>query len=179
VSSSSNNNSSTVSQKPAVAADQSTLTPEQVIEALRALRGQIPEFVLLPNDRAWQQLRRNARIDVVLVHEGVNAVGAADLVRSFVGATPEELRQAEDEDIRWAVAEGEIRTFLRGVVAANLIRRQRIGKAVKAAYRLSRTLVQKEEFAHLLPHVETMFRIVNRKPRPAKPAPPPDEAVKK
>lgn len=170
--------SSSVSQKPAAATadDKPMVTPEQVIEQLRVLREQIPEFVHLPNNREWKRLRRAAKVDVELVQEAVSAVGAADVVRTVLGNTQEEFRQAEDESARWLAVETEFRSVLRGVTAANLIRRERIAKAARQAYRLGRTLVEQEEFAHLLPHVDAMFRIKNRKR--AKPAPPPEDLKK-
>ena len=147
---------SSVSQKPAAAGDKPMLTPEQVIEQLRALREQIPEFVHLPNNREWKQLQRAARVDVELVQEAVSAVGAADVVQTILGNTQEEFRLAEDESARWSAVETELRSVLRGVTAGNLIRRQRVAKAVLQAYRLGRALVRQAEFAHLLPHVEAM-----------------------
>jgi hypothetical protein len=176
MSSNSSINSSIVSQKPAASADTPMLTPEQVIEQLRALRSQIPEFVEPPDGQQMRKLRDAARPTVELVHESVNAIGASEFVREFIGSTPDDLRHVEDEASRWTSVETEIRSLLGGVVASNLIRRQRVAKAVKEAYNLSRTLVQQERYAHLRAHVDTMFRRHNRKR--AKPAPPPDDQKK-
>jgi hypothetical protein len=163
-----NNISSSLSQKPAAAADEKPmLTPEQFIEQLHALREQIPEFVRLPNSRELAKLRSATRVTTDLTLEAVNAVGTVEVVRDFVGSTPEELRQAQDESSRWTSAENELRLVLRGVSAANVIRRHRIARAVQQAYTISRTLAGREQFSDLVPHVETMTRIKRRRTKPA------------
>lgn len=150
------------------------LTPEQVIEQLRVLRAQIPEFVQLPNNRQLREIKRMARVNVEFAREAINAVGASDVVQNVIGNSPDELHLAEDEASRWTAVETELRSMLRGVVAANLVRRQRIGKAVLQAYRISRALVQQEDHADLLPHVESMSRLPKygrRRAKAAEPAP--------
>jgi hypothetical protein len=67
-----------------------------------------------------------------------------------------------DVHARWAVVESELRSVLRGVSAANLVRRHRLGLVVMQAYNVSRQLVRQEEHSHLLQHVEAMSRL--RKP---------------
>jgi hypothetical protein len=157
------------------------LTPEEAIELLRGLQQRIPEFVQLPKDRRTEQYRRVARLNPEFAREAFNAVGASDIVQTFIGNTPEELHQAEDEMARWTVVRNELRKLLRGVDAAILVRRQRIGLAAIQAYTVSRQLVQRGEHAQeLLPHVERMKQLprygrrrVKRaaEPQPAAPAP--------
>lgn len=146
------------------------LTPEQVIEQLRALRERIPDFVLLPNDRQLKQIRRVANLDIEFAHEAIHSVGASDIVQTVIGNTPDELYEAADEDGRWSAVESELRAMLSGVAAANLVRRQRINLAVQQAYTVSSQLVKLEEHAHLLPHVERMRRLRKLGRRRTKPA---------
>jgi len=152
------------------------LTPEQVVEQLRALRSQIPEFVQLPNNREMRQIRRIARVNVDFAREAMNAVGASAIVQNVIGNTPDELHAAEDEAARWTAVETELRSLLRGVTAANLVRRHRIGEAALQAYHVSRQLVRQEDHSDLLPHVETMSRIPKYGRRRAKSATPADPA---
>ncbi|MGZ5441215.1 MAG: hypothetical protein ACXW5U_08080 [Thermoanaerobaculia bacterium] len=152
------------------------LTPEQVVEQLRVLRDQIPEFVQLPNDRQMRTIRRRASVSVEFAREAINAVGASGTVQHIVGNTPAELHQAGDEIARWTAVETELRAMLRGVSAANTVRRHRLGLAALQVYNVSRELVRQEDHANLLPHVETMRRIPKysrrRKPSAAQPADP-------
>jgi hypothetical protein len=151
--------SSTTKKTAQAATDTPMLTPEQVVEQLRLLQQQIPEFVQLPKSPEMRKIRRLANVDAALAHEGISAVGASSIVQDAVGNTPEELHQAETEIARWAVVESELRSVLRGVSAANLVRRHRLGLVVMQAYNVSRALVRQEEHSHLLQHVEAMSRL--------------------
>ncbi len=162
--------SSTTKNAAAAANGASMLTPEQVVEQLRAMQQQIPEFVQLPKTAEMRKIRRLANVNTELAHEGISAVGASAVVQNAIGNTPEELHQSEMEIGRWAVVESELRSMLRGVSAANLVRRHRLGLVVLQAYNVSRQLVRQEEHAHLLSHVETMTRLRKIGRRRAKPA---------
>jgi len=167
---------STTTKEAAAATDTPMLAPEQVVDQLRVLRQQIPEFVQLPNNRELKQIRRTASLNVDFAHEAINAVGASDIVQSVIGNTPDELHQAEDEAGRWTAVESELRAMLRGVSAANLMRRHRISHAALQAYNVSKQLVRQEDHADLLPHVERMSRLRKFGRRRVKPAEPPQQA---
>ena len=162
--------SSTTANAAEAATDTPMLTPEQVVEQLRVMRQQIPEFVQLSNRREINELRRLARVNPEFAREGIGAVGASPVVQEAIGNTAEDLYQAEDEIARWAVAESELRSMFRGVAAANLVRRHRVGLAVLQAYGVSRQLVRQEEHAHLVPHVQRMSQVRKFGRRRTKPA---------
>lgn len=172
---------SSLSKKTAAAeTDVPMLTPEQVIDQLRALRKQIPEFVQLPNGRELKEMRRLANVNVAFSREAVSAVGASEVVQNVIGNTPDELHQAEDEVARWTPVESELRSMLRGVSAAILVRRHRLGQAAIQTYNVSRQLVRQEDHADLLPHVETMRRLpkYGRRRVKSSAAPPPADPAK-
>jgi hypothetical protein len=152
-------NSTTTKKAAAAATDTAMLTPEQFIEQLRAMQQQLPEFVQLPKLRGIGHIRRVANMATELAHDGIGAISVSETVQSAIGQTAEQMHQAEDEIGRWAVAENEARTLLRGLSAANLVRRHRIGLALMQVYNVSRQLVRQEEHAHLLPHVERMSQV--------------------
>jgi hypothetical protein len=154
----------------ATATELPMLTPEETIELLRGLRQRIPEFVQLSRDRRTEQFRRIARLNPEFSHEAFSAVGASDLVQQFIGNTPDELHQAEDEAARWAAVRSEARALLRGIDAAVLVRRHRIGLAALQAYTVSLQLVKRGEHPHLLPHVERMNQLPRYGRRRVKPA---------
>jgi hypothetical protein len=160
----------TAKEAASAATENPMLGPEQVVEQLRVLRQQIPDFVQLSNAREAQQLRRLARVTAEFAREGIGAVGASPVVQDAIGNTAEDLHRAEDEIARWTVAESELRSLLRGVSAANLVRRHRVGLAVLQAYNVSRQLVRQEEHAQLRPHVERMSRVKRFGRRRNKPA---------
>jgi hypothetical protein len=160
---STNSNSTNEAAAP-VLIDPVMLTPEQVIEQLRTMRQQIPNFVQLPHNRETDALRRLARaISLEFAHEATNAVGVSPVVEGAVGNTPEGMHRDKDLNGRWAAAENEMRSLLRGMSSTNLVLRQRLCRDALQAYNVSRELVKQEEHAHLLPHVEAMRRL--KRPR--------------
>jgi len=152
------------------------LTPEQVIEQLRAIRQQIPNFVQLPNNRQTVALRRLARsITLEFAHEATNAVGVSPIVEAAISNTPEGMYQDKDLAGRWAGAENEMRSLLRGMSSTNLVLRERLCRDALQAYNVSRELAKQKEHAHLLPHVEAMARL-RKVARRAKPSTEPELA---
>jgi hypothetical protein len=148
---------------------QPMLEPEEALEQLRAIQSRIPEFVQPANDRQMKLIRRRAGVSVEFAREAISAVGASDTVQHIVGNTPAELRAAEAEIGRWSAVEAELRAILRGVIAANTMRRERLGLAALQVFNVSRELVRQEDHAELWPHVEAMRRMpkYNRRRKPA------------
>jgi hypothetical protein len=156
--------------------DPPMLSHQEALEQLRVFRERMPEFVQLPNDRALKAMRRKAGVNIDFAREAINAVGTSPVVQGAIGNTQEELLHAEDELNRWTTVEAELRAVVRGVAAANLIRRYRLAQVALQTYNVSRELVRQEEHADLLPHVESMSRLPKfnrrRKATAAKPADP-------
>lgn len=161
--------------------DQPMLAPEQVTDQLRTLQAQIPEYVQPVNDRQMRLIRRRASVNIDFTREAISAVGTSETVQHVVGNTAAEFHAAEDEVGRWATVESELRAMLRGVAAANVVRRERLGLAALQVFNVSRELVRREEHAALRPHVEAMSRIPKynrrRKVSAAKPADPANPPV--
>jgi hypothetical protein len=160
--------------------EQPMLTPEEVIDQVRALRDRIPEFAALSKERLTGHMKRVARLNPEFTREAIGMVGSSDVVQVVIGNTPDDLVQAEDEMTRWSLAESEVRTLLHGMSAANLIRRERIARAALEAYNVSRQLARRAEHGHLAPRVEHMSRLpkygrrrarASAEPQPQLPAP--------
>ena len=167
-------NTTAGTQEPA-----SVVTPDAIVEQLRAIRQQIPEYTQLPIPDA-KAMRRVAHINPDFIDAAINAIGASGTVQNAVGRNEINLRDEQNNASRWTAVEDELRAMLRGVVAANLIRRHRVGLTVLQAYNISRQLVRQKEHADLLPHVQGMRRMnkFGRKRKPiaqtsAEPAPAP------
>lgn len=163
----------------AAAAEDPAVTPEVIVERLRALREHIPEYVQLPAAEA-KSIQAVAGVHPQFAQAAINAIGASSVVLDVVGKTPEELQQEAETSARWSKVEDELRAMLRGVTAANLTRRHRLGKAALLTYALSKSLVRSPEHAALLPHVALMrkanrFGRFNRTvaPQPTPPVPAP------
>lgn len=168
------NQSAVETKNAASAAKDPVVTPEMMVEQLRALREQIPGYVqLAPADS--KAIRTAASVQPEFAQAAINAIGASPTVQGVIGATPEELQQEAELTARWSKVEDELRAMLQGVSSAMLTRRHCIGNAALVTYALSKSLVRTPEHANLLPHVAVM-RNANRTGRPRKstaPAPVP------
>lgn len=154
------------------------LEPEAIIEQLRSLRAQIPDYGPLTVEKS-RALRNVARADSNFTQAAISSVGASEAMRQALGMSADDLRQAVDVSGRWSAVEDELRAMLQGVSAANLRRRHQIGLSSLQAYNIGQQLVRTDEHSDLLPHVSEMRRLKRRKRKPAQPetpaapAPPP------
>jgi hypothetical protein len=151
--------------------------PDTLVAQLRAMRALVPEYMQLPVPEKKALITVAKGTDPDFVQSAINSIGASSNVQQAVGSTPEQVRQDTIDAQSWTVVEEEARSFLNGIVTANLVRRYRIGKTALAAYSIATRLVQQQpEHSDLLPHVETMKRLNRfgkKRPKPAAQAPAP------
>ena len=150
------------------------LSPEQVIEQLRALRDQIP----LPDDALpaipASRRRRLAHVDSQFVVAAINATGASPAVQTALGRTDEELRQESDVSNRWTAVIDEVRALLESLIDANTVRRQRIGLAALQTYKICQQLARDDvQATRLAAHIGEMKKL-NKFGRSRRRAPQPD-----
>jgi hypothetical protein len=151
--------------------DNTIVTPEALVEQLRALLLHIPEYAQLTVPNA-ALLRSAAAANREFVQAAINTVGASPSVQSALGVAPLAMRTEADDVLRWSAVEDQLRAMLKGVAAANLTRRHRLGLTALQAYTISRSLVRKAEHAGLLPYVAEMKRANRFGRKPAKPVVP-------
>jgi hypothetical protein len=132
--------------------------PEEIVDVFRVIREYIPDFGLMA-ESDLVQLRGAAFLDPLFVQASINTVGASPSVANLIGRPSEVLRQETVDAGRWTAVEDELRVTLKGVAAANLVRRHRIGLAALQTYNVARQLVRSKTHAHLLPHVAEMKRL--------------------
>ncbi len=156
-----------------------TLSPEDVVAQLRGLRQQIGEVAPLTK-RQRDTLRAHATIPNSVVQASINAIGASDNVRQALGQPADDVRQLAEEANRWTAVEDELRAMLKGVAAANFIRRQRVGLVSVQAYGISQQLAKDPNNGGLLSHVQEIKRLKGlarrKKPSPQTPQPSPAPA---
>ena len=146
---------------------------DTLVAQLRAMRALIPDYTQLPVLQKKALITVAKSTDPDFVQSAINSIGASNNVQQAVGTTSDELRQDTADAQSWTVVEEEARAFLNGIVAANLVRRYRIGKTALAAYSIATRLVQQQpEHSDLLPHVETMKRLNRFGKKRVKPATP-------
>jgi hypothetical protein len=148
-----------------------TLSPETVVEQLRAIRAQIGEVTPLTS-RQRTTLRSRARASNPILQASINVIGALDNVSQAVGQPAGQVRELQEEANRWTAVEDELRTMLKGVNGANLIRRQRIVLIAAQAANIGAQLARDPANAVLIPHVEEVRRLRSfARRKKAEPAP--------
>ncbi len=165
--------STEVTQNPSPAP--ATLSPEQVVQQLRALRAQIPLPDSLPSMPASRR-RRLAHVDGQFIVAAINATGASPVVQTALGRTDEELRQENDVSGRWTAVIDEVRALLQILVDANTLRRQRIGLAALQTYKICQQLARDDAQAtRLAAHIGEMKRLnkFGRRRKAPQPSPQP------
>ena len=152
------------------------MTPEQVVDALRAIRAQIGEVTPLTAAQR-KLLRRQANTPNPILQASINVIGALDSIAQAVGLPAAEVREMHEEANRWTAVEDELRTLLNGVAGANLVRRQRISLIATQAATIGSTLARSPVHAVLLPHVQEVKRLKSfTRRKKAAPAPAPPQA---
>ena len=155
--------STTVNKTPPAAAEipqqpAPTLTPEEVLEQLRATRARIGEVTpLTPEQR--RLLHNRVRASNAVLQASINVIGAMDSISVAVGQPADDVRQMHEEANRWTAVEDELKTMLSGVTGANLIRRQRVTLVAAQAVGIGVQLARNPANAVLLPHVQEVRRL--------------------
>src|SRR5947209_675400 len=110
------------------------LTPEAVIEQLRAMRSQIERVAPLTKEQR-KVLRERLRTQTTeIVAASINVIGVLDNVSQAIGHPLEDVRQVQEEAARWDAAAAEARAFVNGIEGANLVRRQQLALVGRQAY---------------------------------------------
>jgi len=155
--------------------DPAKLTPEAVIAQLRTIRSQIDDVAPLSKEQrklVKQRLRTQTK---PVVEASINVIGVLDNVSQAIGQPLDDIRQLQDDSLRWDAVADEARAFLKGVEGANLIRRQRLSLIATQAYTIGSQLAKDPAKAVLVPHVEEIKRLkgVGRRKKTAQAPPPP------
>ncbi len=135
------------------------LSPEGVISELRALRSQIEEVAPLTQAQrnlVKQRLRTHPK---PVIEASINVIGVLDNVSQAIGQPLVDVRQLQEESLRWEAAAEEARAFLKGIEGANLVRRQRLTVIATQAYSIGSQLARDPEKAVLVPHLEEVKRL--------------------
>jgi hypothetical protein len=136
-----------------------SLSAEAVIAQLRTMQSQIDDVAPLSKEQrilVKQRLRMQSK---TIIEASINVMGVLDNVSQAIGQPLDEVRQLQDDAIRWEATAEEARAFLKGIEGANLNRRQRLALIATQAYAIGSQLAKDPGKAVLLPHVEEVKRL--------------------
>ena len=154
------------------------LTPEAVVEQLRAIRSQIGEATpITPAQR--EAMRSIAKLPHEIVQSSVNMIDFSMPMQQALGRPAADVRGLQDANARWSAVEDELRSLLQAVSGTNFARRHQLALISAQAYSIGAQLVRDPANAQLLPHVREIKRLraIAYRAKPA-PAPQPQTAAK-
>lgn len=133
------------------------LSPEEVIEHLRALQQRIARFSPLTT-KERESLRIHAKLPQRVMLSGISAIGSTERMQQALGTGAEEAFQMDDQLGRWRSVEQEAKAFLDGISGANFLRRRAIALLIAKTWMVAQQLARDDENAQLRPHVKEMRR---------------------
>jgi hypothetical protein len=136
-----------------------SLSAEAVIAQLRTMQSQINDVAPLSKEQRTLVKQRLRMQSKTIVEASINVMGVLDNVSQAIGQPLDEVRQLQDDAIRWEATAEEARGFLKGIEGANLNRRQRLALIATQAYAIGSQLAKDPGKAVLLPHVEEVKRL--------------------
>ena len=140
------------------------------------MRSQIEDVAPLTQAQRRALKQRLRTQPATVVEASINVIGVLDNVSKAIGQPLDDVRQLQDESLRWEAAADEARSFLKGIEGANLVRRQRITLIATQAYSIGAQLAKDPAKAVLVPHLEEVRRlkvVSHRKKKTQDPATPP------
>lgn len=140
-------------------ADPVKLTPEAVIEQLHTLESQIAEVAPLTKEQRALLKTRLRTQPTPVVNASINVMSVVGSVSQAIGQPLDDVRQQQDEALRWDAVIDAARAFLKGMEGANLVRRQRLAVIGRQAYAIGTQLALDPANAALVPHVEEVQRL--------------------
>ncbi|HXA18618.1 MAG TPA: hypothetical protein VN380_16610 [Thermoanaerobaculia bacterium] len=135
------------------------LTPEAVIEQIRTLRSQIGDVTPLSKEQRTQLKRRASKQPAPVVDASISVISSSDMVAQAVGQPLVDVLQLQSVSVRWSLAADEIRSLLKGIEGANLVRREQLAFIASQAYSFGSQLVRNPANADLVPQVEEVKRL--------------------
>jgi hypothetical protein len=153
------------------------LSAEAVIAQLRTMRSQMADVTPLSKEQRTLVKDRLRKLPKPVLEASINVIGVLDNVSQAIGQPLDEVRQLQDDSLRWDATAEEARAFLKGIEGANLLRRQRLALIAATAYTIGSQLAKDPARAVLVPHVEEVKRLKGlsrrRKATQAAPTPTP------
>jgi len=135
------------------------VSPETVVDKLRAIRTEIEDEVLDLGFDQRRDLRNRTKTSSESIIASINAIGMSDKIAGAVGRPASEVRGILDASNRWTAVEGELRAFLNAVSSANLMRRYQLALIATQTYAITKQLVRDPANKHLVPQFMEMTRL--------------------
>ena len=134
-------------------------TPEQVLAQVTALREELAEEIRAMSAQQRRDLRNRTKSSPELISASIAAIGMSDIVAAAVGKNSQQVQDVINADKRWALLEGELRTFLNEVSSARLARHHQLDLIATQTFAVTKQLVRSPDNRDLIPIFEEMQAI--------------------
>ena len=171
--------STTVNNTPVTSnLDPAMLTAEAVIAQLRNMRSQIANVAPLSKEQRKLVQRRLRVLPPPVVEASISVIGSSDTVAQAVGQPLADVLQLQSDSVHWSLVADELRSFLKGIEGANLLRREQLAFIASQAYSFGSQLARNPINADLVPQVEEIKRLktLSRRKKATQNPPPPSPA---
>jgi len=151
------------------------LTPEAVVEQLRAIRSQIGEVAPI-SQKQKDALRNLAATPHEIVESTINMMDFSAPVQQVLGKPSADVRDLQQTTSRWTAVEEELNSLYQAVSGANFVRRHQLALISAQAYLIGTQLVRDPANAELLPHlreIRKMRALARGRKKASPPAQPP------
>ena len=152
-----NNNQPAVDPAAGTIPSPVSLEPEEVVQQFRAVMERVPFPQAPPAHRPFR--RRLSHVNPKFVDGMINAIGASPAAQAALSRSDEDMRAEADVIDRWSAVADELKGMLRTILAANDIRRQRLGLTTLQAFQICTQLSRDEGNEKLTSYVREMKRI--------------------
>ena len=158
--------------------DPANLTAEEVIAQLRTMRSRIDDVSPLSKERRKLVKMRLRTQTAPVVEASISVIGSSDKVAQAVGQPLEGVLQLQSDSVHWNLVADELRSFLKGIEGANLLRREELAFIASQAYSFGSQLARSPINADLVPQVEEIKRLktLARRKKASQNPPPPSPA---
>jgi hypothetical protein len=123
------------------------------------MQSQIEDLTPLTQEQRRRIKQRLRKYPQFVVEASINVIGVLDNVSQAIGQPLDEVRQLQDDLLRWEAVADEARAFLKGIEGGNLVRRQQLTLIATQAYTIGTQLAKDPAKAVLVPHVEEVKRL--------------------
>ena len=146
------------------------------VEEIRAMRQQIPNFVMPTSKDELRKLSKAASVPQEFVELTAVAVKNSPLLVRGGGPDPDQTRDLMAYAEAYAPVADELEALAQFIRHSVITAKNRAGSDALTTYALARRLAKRPENAALVPHVEDMRRTLGARGRKAKtePAPTPE-----
>ena len=135
------------------------MTPDDAAEQIEAIRVALKDEIVAMNPRQRRDLRNRTKTSPALIQSSLVAIGMSENIAQGVGKNAEQFGDLMLENSRWALLEGELRTFLNQVTSARLARSQQLDQIARQTFGLMKQLVLSPGNEFLISQFEAMQQL--------------------